>query len=69
MALADADAVAAAIEAIVEMGDPAALPLLQRLSGDPRRVQLEDAGGTEAEASIGELVSEARTLLAKQGAA
>ena len=69
LALADADAVASAIEAMVEMGDPAALPLLQRLSADPRRVQLEDAGGTEAEASIGELVSEARTLLAKQGAA
>jgi HEAT repeat protein len=69
LALADADAVAAAIEAVVEMGDPSALPLLESLARDPRRVQLEDSAGTEAEASIGELVSEARTLLAKHGSA
>jgi HEAT repeat protein len=66
LALTDADAVASAIEALVEMGDPAALPLLAPLAADARRVQLEDAAGTEGEASIAELVSEARTLLAKQ---
>jgi HEAT repeat protein len=66
LALADADAVASAIEAFVEMGDPAALPLLEPLIADSRRVQLEDAAGTEAEASVGELVSEARTILTKQ---
>jgi len=69
LALADADGVAAAIEALVEIGDPGALPLLEPLAADPRRVQLEDAAGTEGEASIGELVSEARTLLARQGSA
>jgi HEAT repeat protein len=58
-----ADAVAAAIEAIVEIGDPAALPLLDRLAADTRKVQLEDEGGTEGEATIAELVAEARTLL------
>jgi HEAT repeat protein len=62
----DADAVASAIEALVEMGDPAALPMLDPLASDTRRVQLEDEGGTEGDATIGELVAEARTLL-KEG--
>jgi HEAT repeat protein len=62
----DVDAVAAAIEAIVEMGDPSALPLLEPLAGDARKVQLEDEGGTEGDASIGELVAEARAILAKE---
>jgi HEAT repeat protein len=65
----NADAVAAAIEAIVEVGDPSALPLLERLEGDGRRVQLEDEGGTTADATIGELVAEARGILLKGGAA
>jgi HEAT repeat protein len=59
----DADAVAAAIEAVVEMGDASALPLLEPLAGDTRKVQLEDEGGTEGEATLGELVAEARSLL------
>jgi HEAT repeat protein len=61
----NADAVAAAIEALVEMGDPGALPLLSPLVGDARRVELEDEGGTEGEATIGELVEEARAMLSK----
>jgi HEAT repeat protein len=61
----DPTAVASAIEALVEIGDPSALALLEPLSGDPRRVELEDEGGTEGDATIGELVSEARTLLSK----
>jgi HEAT repeat protein len=63
LAHADADAVASAIEALVEMGDPGALPLLDPLGADGRKVQLEDEGGTEGEATIGELVAEARSLL------
>jgi HEAT repeat protein len=59
----DADAVAAAIEAFVEVGDPAAIRLLKPLAGDTRRVELEDEGGTEADATIGELASEACDLL------
>ncbi len=62
-----ADAVAAAIEAIVEIGDPSALPLLEPLADDPRRVQLEDEGGTEGDATIGELVTEARLILSGKG--
>ncbi len=64
----DPDAVASAIEALVEVGDPAALTLLEPLAGDTRRVELEDEGGTEGDASIGELVSEARALLGRGAA-
>jgi hypothetical protein len=63
LAHSSADAVAAAVEAIVEIGDPSALPLLEPLSGDARRVQLEDENGHEGDASIGELVAEARAIL------
>ncbi|MGD0528462.1 MAG: hypothetical protein ABSE49_25220 [Polyangiaceae bacterium] len=64
----DADAVASAIEALVEIGDPAGLSMLDALAGDKRKVQLEDEGGTEGEATLGELVAEARTLLSKEEA-
>lgn len=67
LAHAHADVVAAAIEAVAEAGDPAAaLPLLDKLAGDKRRVQIEDEGGTEGQASIAELVSEARALVGKR---
>jgi HEAT repeat protein len=62
----DPDAVAAAIEAVVEIGNPSALPLLEKLLSDSRRVQLEDDAGTEGDASIGELASEARSLLVRE---
>jgi hypothetical protein len=64
LAHSDVDAVAAAIEALVETGDPGALPLLEPLASDRRKVQLEDDGGTEGEATIAELVAEARGMLA-----
>jgi HEAT repeat protein len=64
LAHADADAVASAIEALVEIGDASALPMLDALAGDMRRVELEDEGGTEGDATVGELVAEARSLLA-----
>lgn len=61
----DSDAVAAAVEALVESGDRAVLPLLDPLAADTRTVQLEDEGGTQGQATIGELVAEARALLSK----
>jgi HEAT repeat protein len=61
----DPDAVAAAVEALAESGDPSALPLLEPLASDPRKVQLEDEGGTQGQATIAELVAEARALLSK----
>jgi HEAT repeat protein len=60
----DPDAVAAAIEALAELGDPKAIPLLEPLAHDDRTVELADDGGeTTSEASIAELVGEAIELL------
>ncbi|WP_437589461.1 HEAT repeat domain-containing protein [Sorangium sp. So ce1000] len=62
----DPDAVAAAIETLVEIGDPAHAPLIQPLLGDKRTVELADDGGDDAtsEVTIGELAEEALSLLA-----
>jgi len=60
---ADADAVAAAVEALVEMGDPAASALLAPLEKDTRQVQLDDDDSERV--SIGDLAAEARALLAE----
>jgi HEAT repeat protein len=63
LASSDADTVAAAIEAFVEVGDPAAAPLLAKLEKDARAVHLEDDEGEEGKATLGELAKEARELL------
>lgn len=63
----DPDAVAAAIETLVEIGDPAHAPLIQPLLGDTRTVELADDGGGDdatSEVTIGELAEEALGLLA-----
>ena len=62
---ADAEAVAAAIEALAELGDPSAAPMLTPLLSDKRVAQLEDDGGEEGKVTIGELATEARSLLAE----
>jgi HEAT repeat protein len=56
--LADADAVASAIEGLVMLSDPSVIPDLEKLADDGREVVLE---GVEDElaATIGELASEA----------
>lgn len=60
----DADAVAAAIESLVEIGDPAAAKLIARLTSDERMVEIADDGtDMTSEVSIGELASEALDLL------
>jgi HEAT repeat protein len=61
----DPEAVAAAIESLVELGDPAAAPLLKPLEKDSRQVQIEEEEGDGGRVSIGELASEARQLLAE----
>ena len=58
----DADAVAAAIEALVELGDVSAVKLIQPLVSDPRTTQVED-GEDEATVTVGELAAEALSLL------
>jgi hypothetical protein len=64
---ADPEAVAAAIEALVEVGDPGAASLLAPLEKDGRVVQLEDDEGEEGKVTIGELATEARTMLRDLG--
>src|SRR6185369_4791393 len=60
----DPDAVAAAIEAIAEIGDPAAIKVLEPLVGDERTVELADDGSeATSEATLGELAGEAIELL------
>jgi hypothetical protein len=63
----DPDAAASAIEVLVESGDPSVLPMLEPLASDTRKVQLEDEGGTEGEATLAELVAEARSILRAGG--
>lgn len=61
----DPDAVAAAIEALVEIGDPAHASLIEPLIGDKRMVELPDDGANDAtsEVTLGELAEEAISLL------
>ncbi|MBX3185400.1 MAG: hypothetical protein KF819_00230 [Labilithrix sp.] len=61
--LEDADAVASAIEAVAELGDPAAIPLLAPLERDARQVQLEEEGGEGERVGLGDLAHEAREIL------
>lgn len=64
----DPDAVAAAIEAIVEVGDPAGARLLEPLEGDERTVELSDDGDeATSEITLGELAAEALELLGEAG--
>jgi HEAT repeat protein len=61
----DPEAVAAAIEAMAELGDPAAIPLLAPLEKDRRQVQIDDeeSGGGGERVAIGDLAHEAREIL------
>jgi HEAT repeat protein len=60
------EVVAAAIEAAVELGDPASIPKLARLEKDARLVEMDEEDsedGAEASVTIGELAKEARLML------
>jgi HEAT repeat protein len=59
----DAEAVAAAIEALAELGDPAAIPMLSKLERDGRQVQIEDEEGGGERVAIADLATEAKDLL------
>ncbi len=65
----DAEAVAATIEAIVDHADVSAADLLLPLERDKRLVEMEDEDGDEGRITIGELATEARSLLAELRAA
>jgi len=64
----DAEAVAATIEAIVDHADIGAADLLVPLEKDPRHVEMEDEEGDGGRVTIGELATEARSVLAELGA-
>ena len=60
----DADAVAAAIEALVQVGDPAAARLIEPLVDDMRTVELDEDGAEgSTELTLGELAEEALEIL------
>jgi hypothetical protein len=61
----DPEAVAATIEAIVDHADVTADDLLVPLEKDTRLVEMEDEEGDGGRVSIGELATEARSLLAE----
>lgn len=62
----DPEAVAAGIEACVEIGDPKSVSQLRKLRGDKRTVEIEDEPETVT-VTLGELADEARELLESQG--
>jgi len=59
----DADAVAAAIEALAEVGDGSTVELLRRLEGDKRVSSVGEEDEPGGDVTIGELASEAIELL------
>ncbi len=63
MAHADADAVAAAIEVAVIVGDPSLVASLEKLQRDNRTVEMSNEQGEEGEVTIGELALDAIDLL------
>jgi HEAT repeat protein len=63
----DPEAVAAAIEALVEVGDPAGAGMLMPLVSDRRQVQVEDELGDDGSVTVGDLATEAREFLADLG--
>jgi HEAT repeat protein len=64
----DADAVAAAIEALVQVGDPSAARMIEPLIDDMRTVELdEDGSDNSTELTLGELAEEALEILAGGG--
>lgn len=58
LAHADAEVVAEAISAIVELGDPEAVRALKNFVGDARTVSIDD-GDDESQATLGELARDA----------
>jgi HEAT repeat protein len=63
----NAEVVASAIESMAELGDPASIPMLEKLGSDGRHVQLDDDEGGER-VSIADLAHEAREILEEMAA-
>lgn len=67
MAHEDPDAVAAAIEVAVTLGDPTIVKHIERLTGDKRTVEMTDENEEAAEVTIGELAEDALGLFEEGG--
>jgi HEAT repeat protein len=61
----DVEVVASAVEALAELGDPAAAKDLRPLQSDPRPVELDEEDG-EVTATLGDLVSETLAALGEE---
>jgi HEAT repeat protein len=61
----DVEVVASAVEALAELGDPAAIADLEPLRDDERAIELDDDDSDEAPATLGDLVEE--SIAALQG--
>jgi HEAT repeat protein len=61
----DVEVVASAVEALAELGDPAAIADLEPLRDDERAIELDDDESDEALATLGDLVEE--SIAALQG--
>lgn len=60
----DVEVIASAVEALAELGDPAAIDDLMRLRDDERPVQLDDdEADDETEATLGDLIEDAIAAL------
>lgn len=55
----DAEVVAAAIEALIELGDPASLPAIERLVDDKRAISVGDEAPEEGGWALGQLAQDA----------
>ncbi len=62
----NADIVASAIDAIVEYGESASIPALEKLTGDTRSVSVEENSAL-TECTVGRLAEEAIALLSQDG--
>jgi len=62
----DTDAVAAAIEALADVGDPASVPALKALIDDKRRVKVEGEDEDLQEWTLGELAAEAIEMIEEE---
>ena len=62
----DVDAVAAAIEALADVGDPASVPALKALVGDQRKVKVEGEDEELQEWTLGDLAAEAIEMIEEE---
>ena len=63
LAHANAEVVAAGLEAAVTLGDPRMAPAFERLAADTRRVHMEDEEGEVDDVTLGELAKDALKML------